>query len=85
MLTARGCKRLGWQFDTPESLWPAIEAVNVGRLLRLENIVPDWQDLARRRGLEAMPSKLPLEEYRRARFFVNVFYPWTSRPAVGDL
>lgn len=85
VLTARGCKRLGWQFDTPESLWPAIEAVNVGRLLRLENIVPDWQDLARRRGLEAMPSKLPLEEYRRARFFVNVFYPWTSRPAVGDL
>lgn len=86
VLTAYGCQRLAWYFDAPEAVWPAVEMVDVGRLLRLENITPDWRDLADRCGLQAMPSNkhASAEEFRRERFFVNAFYPWTSRPAVGD-
>lgn len=86
VLTAYGCQRLAWYFDAPEAVWPAVEMVDVGRLLRLENITPDWRDLADRCELQAMPSNnhASAEEFRRERFFVNAFYPWTSRPAVGD-
>lgn len=86
VLTAHGCQRLGWYFHTPQDVWPAIEVVEVHQLLRLENVVPDWRDLASRHGLEVMPSKkqITADEYRQERFFVNAFYPWTSRPAADD-
>lgn len=86
VLTAHGCQRLAWHFQSPEAMWPTVEVVEVGQLLRLENIVPDWRDLASRRGIDAMPSQEPttMDEYRQQRFFVNAFYPWTSRPAIGD-
>lgn len=87
VLTAHGCQRLAWDFLTPESLWPAVEVVDVNRLLRLEHISPDWQDLADRCGMRVMPSKQTIsrEENHAARFFVNAFYPWTSRRAAGQL
>lgn len=87
VLTAHGCQRLAWHFETSDAIWPAIEVVDIGRLRRLENIVPDWRDLVDRHGLDVMPSKKQISaaEYHQERFFVNVFYPWTSRPAVGDL
>lgn len=86
VLTSHGCQRLGWHFNTPDATWPTVEVVDVGRLRRLENIVPDWGDLADRHGLDVRPSKklVSAVEFRRERFFVNAFYPWTSRPAVGD-
>lgn len=87
VLTAHGCQRLAWEFESPESLWPAIEVVDVSRLLRLEHIAPDWHDLADRCGMDVMPSKQNMSrmENHRARFFVNAFYPWTTRKAVGYL
>lgn len=86
-MTAHGCQRLGWEFESPESLCSAIEVVDVGRLLRLEHIAPDWHDLADRCGMDVMPSKRSISrvESHRARFFVNAFYPWTTRKAVGVL
>lgn len=87
VLTSYGCQRLAWEFASSESVWPAVEVVNVDRLLRLEHITRDWQDLADRCGMDVMPStQTPTrEENQRARFFVNAFYPWTSRKAAGDL
>lgn len=68
-------------------MWPALEVVDARRLLRLEHVAPDWEDLADRCGMHVMPSKQIIirEENQRARFFVNAFYPWTTRKAVGDL
>lgn len=86
VFAAHGCRRLAWHFKTLEAVWPTVEVVDIGRLRRLENVVPDWRDMADRHGLDAMPSKKvnSAAECRLERFFVNVFYPWTSRPAVGD-
>eukprot|EP00170_Pyropia_yezoensis_P002890 contig_12118_g2896 len=57
VLTAHGCQRLAWEIDSPESVWPAIEVVDARRLLRLEHVAPDWEDLADRCGMHVMPSK----------------------------
>lgn len=61
--------------------------VDVKRLLRLDQVARDWKDLADRCGMDVMPSKQKIsrEENKSARFFVNAFYPWTSRKAVGDI
>lgn len=87
VLTSHGCQRLAWDFDSEESLWPALEVVDVKRLLRLDQVARDWKDLADRCGMDVMPSKQKIsrEENKSARFFVNAFYPWTSRKAVGDI
>lgn len=81
VLTSYGCQRLAWDIPFPGSLWPSVDVVDVHRILRLEHVLPDWRDLADRRGIDAMGSETiyTAEEHRDARFFVNVFYPWTSR------
>lgn len=50
-------------------------------LRRVEQVHSDFVDLTTRLGLRAMPSTAPdtREERRAARFFTNVFYPWTTR------
>lgn len=86
-LSSHGCQRLGWDFENETGLWPSLEIVDIGRVLRLENIVPDWRDLVERFDIDAMPSKkhAQSDEYRHERFFVNTFYPWTSRKLDGGL
>lgn len=85
VLKAHGCQRLSWHFSTPQSVWPTVEVVDAPRVLRLESIVPEWRDSEERCGVTAKPSEKPRtpEELLRERFFVNVLYPWTSRPAVS--
>lgn len=87
VLTTHGCQILAWEFDSPESLWPAIEVVDVRRLLRLEHVAPDLQDLADRCVMHVIPSKQHISRVKNqlTRFFVNAFYPWTTRKAVGYL
>ncbi|KAK1862570.1 hypothetical protein I4F81_005138 [Pyropia yezoensis] len=77
---------LRYKADNGESVWPTVELIDAARVLRLESIVPDWRALEKRCGVHATPSKKPHtpDEFRQERFFVNVFYPWTSRRAVGD-
>lgn len=80
-LTQSGCKRVAWRFDTPQDDWPSLARVPVEDVLRVEHVVADFQDLADRRGLRAVPSNAPdtAAERHSQRFFTNVFYPFTSR------
>jgi len=80
-LTRSGCRRMAWQFSTPDAEWPDLARVPLERVLRLEHTVVDFQDLGDRRGLRAVPSNTPdtVVERRAARFFTNSFYPFTSR------
>ena len=87
VLSSYGCLRLGWDFESVSDEFPALEVVDVTRILRLEDIQVDWRDLADRLGLRAMPSNMahtPIQ-LRAARYFTNPFYPWTSRALVPTL
>jgi len=80
-LTRSGCKRLAWSFATPDAGWPALARVPLSNVLRVEHVVPDFEDLGDRHGLRAMPSTTPdsAAERHAERFFTNCFYPFTSR------
>jgi len=80
-LTRSGCRRMAWYFGGPADEWPLLACVPLARVLRLEHVVPDFQDLADRRGLRAMPSNVAdtAAERHATRFFTNHFYPFTSR------
>jgi len=80
-LTRSGCKRMAWRFDTPDDDWPLLARVPLQNVLRIEHVVPDFQDLSERRGLRAVPSNTAdtVAERHAQRFFTNVFYPFTSR------
>jgi len=80
-LTKFGCRRMAWCFDNPTDDWPLLARVPLTSVLRVEHVVPDFQDLSERRGLRAVPSNVPdtVAERHAARFFTNRFYPFTSR------
>jgi len=80
-LTRSGCKRVAWHFDASEADWPELARVPLDRVLRIEHVVPDFQDLGDRHGLRAVPSNTPdtAAERRAQRFFTNCFHPFTSR------
>jgi len=87
VLTRYGCVRLAWDFSAPDDDYPALEVVDAADLLRTEDVQVDWEDLADRHGLRATLDdqvSSPTER-RAARFFVNAFYPWTSRELVPGL
>jgi len=81
VLSRYGCVRLAWDFSSLGADYPALELVDADQILRLEDVQVDWQDLADRHGMRAMPSTVEstATERRASRFFTNVFYPWTSR------
>lgn len=81
VLTELGCQRLAWDFVSPRDEWPRLEDVELSSVLRLGQVHFDWQDLAERNGLLAMPLTLPqtAEERRATRLFTNVSHPWTTR------
>jgi len=80
-LTRSGCKRLAWCFSSAEDDWPLLARVPLSHVLRIEHVVPDFQDLGDRRGLRAVPSNTPdtAAERHMQRFFTNCFFPFTSR------
>jgi len=81
VLSHFGCVRLAWAFDSDDDVYPALELVDVVRILREEDVQTDWYDRAARLGLRDMPSDgtTSAAEWRAARFFTNPFFPWTSR------
>ena len=81
VLTSFGCVRLAWDFEHDDATHPALELVSADRILRAEDVQVDWYDLGDRLGLRATPSNKSnsTAERRLARYFTNVFYPWTSR------
>jgi len=80
-LTRSGCRRMAWSFATPDAEWPALARVPLAFVLRVEHVVPDFEDLGDRHGLRAVPSNTSdtAAERHAQRFFTNCFYPFTSR------
>jgi len=81
VLTSYGCVRLAWDFENDGATHPALELVSADRILRAEDVQVDWYDLGDGLGLRATPSNKTnsTAERRLARYFTNVFYPWTTR------
>jgi len=79
VLTEFGCGRRRWKMDARTG-FPALAAVPVENLRRLEHVVPDFEDLCDRLGLYATPATVPdsTQELPLQRFFVNAFFPWTG-------
>lgn len=79
VLTHFGCTRLRWDMDDRTG-FPALHAVRVENLVRLEHIVPDFEDLCNRHGLFSNPGNTPRTKTERVaeRYWVNIFFPWTS-------
>lgn len=60
--------------------FPSMSSVRVENLERLEHIVPDFEALCERHGSFVFPGQTPCTATERdaERYWVNVFYPWTS-------
>jgi len=74
---ARGCVRLKWRMaDNASDV--TLRLVPADHVRRLAFIVPDFADLAQRRGIDAdLPAMDgPLQDRLDMRFFLNVFFPW---------
>jgi len=74
---SRGCVRLKWRVNDGASD-VTLRLVPVHHVKRLAFVVPDFADLAARRGVtEDLPSmEGPLQERLDMRYFLNVFFPW---------
>jgi len=79
ILTEFGCRRHKWIINAHTG-FPALAAVNVVDVERLEHVVPDFEDLCERHGLRGTPATIPdtPTERLRQRYFTNIFFPWTS-------
>jgi len=77
---ARGCVRLKWRIAEGATDM-TLRLVPVDHVKRLAFVVPDFSDLAARRGVTAdLPSmEGPLQERLDMRFFLNVFFPWDAK------
>jgi len=77
---ARGCVRLKWR-TTENASDITLRLVPVAHIQRLAFVVPDFADLAARRGVDApLPSMdSPLQERLDMRFFLNVFFSWDAK------
>ena len=73
------CRRYKWVMD-PMTGFPALALVPLSRAVRLENVVPDFEELGKRWGLLGTPTTTPEtpHERRRELFFTNVVFPWTT-------
>lgn len=74
---ARGCVRLKWRIaDNASDV--TLRLVPVAHVRRLAVVVPDFSDLAGRRGVDAdLPAMdSPLQDRLDMRYFLNVFFPW---------
>jgi len=78
-LSLHGCLRLRWNIRDSETECVARE-VPLHRIRRLIHVVPDFADLAERRGYEAAPASpyAPLPDRRDMCYFLNALYPWDA-------
>jgi len=72
----RECDRLEWAGSAARG--GVIRGVPMSMVLRLVHVVPDFKDLAARKGLQAAPAgpSSPWADLHAMRYFVNDFYPW---------
>lgn len=78
-LVSRGCTRLAWSVPAGKTD-VCLGALPLASIRRVLHVVPDFADLARRRGFDAEPAQWgdPVAERLAMRFFINAFYPWGS-------
>jgi len=76
-LVERGCTRLQWHRRATETDC-AVRVVPLARVRRVIHVVPDFKELADRRGFDAAPAEMdaPIEERLAMHYFLNVFRPW---------
>ena len=77
LLARRGCKRLRWLKWVTEADC-AVRVVPIERVVRVVHVVPDFADLAARRGFGVLPAPRdgPLSDRLAMRYWLNNFYPW---------
>ena len=76
VFTKRGCMCLRWKLnDAGDAI--VVRRIPVAHIRRLAHVVPDFAELARRRGVHSVPPRLDgaLHERLAMRFFLNVFFP----------
>jgi len=76
-LAKRGCQRLRWlKWDGEADC--AVRVVPIERVIRVVHVVPDFADLASRRGFGVLPAARdgPLSDRLAMRYWLNTFYPW---------
>jgi len=73
----RGCVRLKWR-ATENASGVRLQLVPVAHVQRLAFLVPDFADLAARRGVDAEVPAMDsaLQDPLDMLFFLNVFFPW---------
>lgn len=76
-LAARSCTRLRWAVSQDGSDF-RVRAIPIRRIRRVAHDVPDFKELARTAGVEAVPltRTSPMTQHRSMRLFVNDFFPW---------
>lgn len=78
-LVSRGCTRLAWSVPDGKTE-VCLRVLPLSCIRRVLHVVPDFADLARRRGFDAEPAGWgdPVAERLAMRYFINAFYPWCS-------
>ena len=76
---ARFCTRFKWAGHA--SSGSVIRAVPLRNVTRVIHVVPDFKDLASRKGLGAAPARYDgsRADLHAMRYFLNEFYPWGTR------
>lgn len=76
-LVSRGCTRLAWSVPVRKTD-VCLRTLPLASIRRVLHVVPDFADLASRRGLEATPADWgdPVADRLAMRYFINAFYPW---------
>jgi len=84
-LTSFNCRRKKWVIHSGTG-FPEMALVSLADVLRLEHVVPDFEDLAERWGMTATPTTVPdsPREREELRFFTNAVFVWT-RNSVTDI
>jgi len=78
-LAERGCQRLQWlKWDGEVDC--AVRLVPIEQVMRVVHVVPDFADLAARRGfgVGAVARDGPLSDRLAMRYWMNAFYPWDA-------
>ena len=81
---ARFCTRFKWAGHA--STGPVIRAVPLRNVTRVIHMVPDFKDLASRKGLGVAPARYDgsRADLHAMRYFLNEFYPWGTQRLGGE-
>lgn len=76
-LAARSCARLRWATSDAGDDF-CVRVFPARRIRRVVHVVPDFAELARSAGMEAVPSTrtATMPHHSGMRFFINDFFPW---------